>query len=256
MKTQAIIRFLLLFFCLSMMIASAKANINIGIKLYNNRHSELTNNSKNIDKAIDFFLNEINKPKYEKDAALYLLKSYYFKGEFVSNNIEKKKQIFKQGKIIGEKYIDKFPNAADLKYWYLVNLGSWAKVYGILSAAYEGIADIMKNQSEKIIEIDPEYQDGGGYFMLGAVHHKSPYIPFFLSWPDNKEAIKFLKIAIQIGNERLNQKVYLAQALIKDKKINEAKKILFEVLNAKPDPLNLTEDLYEINKAEKILEHL
>ena len=114
----------------------------------------------------------------------------------------------------------------------------------------------MKNQSEKIIEIDPEYQDGGGYFMLGAVHHKSPYIPFFLSWPDNKEAIKFLKIAIQTGNERLNQKVYLAQALIKDKQINEAKKILFEVLNAKPDPLNLTEDLYEINKAEKILEHL
>jgi len=79
MKFQALIRFLLLFFCLSMMIASAKANMHIGIKLYENRHFDILNDSnpdKNIDKAILFFSNKINDPLYEKEAALYLLKSY------------------------------------------------------------------------------------------------------------------------------------------------------------------------------------
>ena len=40
MKLQMIIRFILLFFSLSMMIASAKANYLDGVVFYNNRHLE------------------------------------------------------------------------------------------------------------------------------------------------------------------------------------------------------------------------
>ena len=110
-----------------------------------------------------------------------------------------KKKIFNKGKALGEKYIQKYPNSVQFRYWYLVNLGSWAQVYGILTAAREGVADQMKTHSEKIIALDPNYQDGGGYFMLGAVHYKSPYIPFLLSWPDNDDAINYdnLKLKLQ-----------------------------------------------------------
>jgi len=259
MKFQALIRFLLLFFCLSMMIASAKANMHIGIKLYENRHFDILNDSnpdKNIDKAILFFSNKINDPLYEKEAALYLLKSYYFKGEFILKDTEQKKKIFNEGKYLGEKLIHKFPDSVEYKYWYLVNLGSWAKAYGILTAAYEGVAEIMKKQSEIIIKIDSNYQDGGGYFMLGAVHHKSPYIPFFLSWPNNQDAIKYLQLALNTGFKKLNQKVYLAQALKKNNQINEAKNLLIEVSNAIPDSSNLIEDLFEIEKANNLLQNL
>ena len=114
-------------------------------------------------------------------------------------------------------------NSVELKYWHLVNLGSWAKAHGVLTAAYEGVADIMKMQSEEIININPEYQDGGGYFMLGAILHRSPNIPFFLSWPNNQQAIKYLELAVETGKQKLNQKVYLAQALIKDDQIDKAK---------------------------------
>ena len=240
-----------------MMIASAKADMHIGIKLYENRHDDLINNSKSkINEAILFFSKKIHESEYEKEAALYLLKSYYFKGEFIIQDNEQKKQVFNKGKNLGEKYIEKFSKSVEFKYWYLVNLGSWAKAHGILTAAYEGVADIMKIQSKKIININPEYQDGGGYFMLGAVHHKSPNIPFFLSWPSNQKAIKYLELALETGDQRLNQKVYLAQALIKDDQINKAKEILFEVLNTQPDSLNFTEDLYEIHKANNLLENL
>ena len=62
------------------------------------------------------------------------------------------------------------------------------------------MADQMKLHAEKIIEMDSSYRNGGGYYLLGAVHYKSPYIPFLLSWPDNDDAIKFLSLAVETGN--------------------------------------------------------
>ena len=239
-----------------MMVASAKANMLKGIELYENRHLGSINNSasnQNINKAIKYFLNEMNNPEFEKEAALFLLKSYYYKGEFTTQEKQEKKMIFNKGKSLGEKYINKFPNSVAFRYWYLVNLGSWAQVYGIFTAAREGVADIMKAHSEKIIQLDPEYQDGGGYFMLGAVHYKSPYIPFLLSWPNNNDAIKYLQIALQTGSKRLNQKVYLAKALIKNNQQQKAKILLLEVVSASPDSFHLVEELDEINDAHKLL---
>ena len=58
MGIQMFIRFLLIVFCLSMMIASAKADISEGIEFYNNRH-ESSNGTlasvQNINKAIEQF---------------------------------------------------------------------------------------------------------------------------------------------------------------------------------------------------------
>ena len=48
--------------------------------------------------------------------------------------------------------IESYPESAPARYWYLVNLGSWAEVYGIFSAAKEGVADLMRGHSNKIIQ--------------------------------------------------------------------------------------------------------
>ena len=129
-------------------------------------------------------------------------------------------------------------------------------MYGILTAAREGVSDLMRTHSEKIIELDPEYRNGGGYFMLGAVHFKSPYIPFLLSWPDNDEAIKYLQLAVETGKAEMNQKNYLAQAINKDGQVEKARKLLTEVINTEPDPANLVEDLDDIKEAKQLLEDL
>ena len=255
-----LIRFLLIIFCLSMMIVSAKAGgMNEGVDLYSKRQEgskgTLASNE-NIDKAIEQFSTALLSPESEKDAALYLLKSYYYKAEFAVQNRNEKKKIFNEGKALGEKYIEKYPNSAEFRYWYLVNLGSWAQVYGILTAAREGVSDLMKTHSEKIIELDPEYQNGGGYFMLGAVHFKSPYIPFLLSWPDNDDAIKYLQLSVGTGNAEMNQKNFLAQALSKDGQDKKARALLEEVLNTEPSTTTLVEDLDDIEEARQLLEDL
>jgi len=254
MVSQIISRLLLLLFCLSMMIASAKANIQEAINYYENRNDKTVSNQY-IDKAINIFSQELDNNESNKNIVLYILKCYYYKGEYILNDIKEKKTIFTLGKQLGEKYIKKFPNSVELRYWYLANLGSWAKVYGIMSAAREGVADIIKQHSEQIIELDPQYFNGGGYFMLGAIHLKSPYIPFLLSWPDNNKAIEYLKLATQTGKPTLKQKLYLARAFKKNKELKKAKILLNEIINSIPDPNYFIEELTDIKNAKKLLEN-
>jgi len=104
-----------------------------------------------------------------------------------------------------------------------------------------------------IISIDPEYENGGGYFMLGAVHFKSPYIPFLLSWPDNDDAIKYLTKALNIGEATPNQKVYLAQAMYKDGQKSRAIDMLKEVANMQPSAEEIVRDWEQIELAEQLL---
>ena len=90
---------------------------------------------------------------------LYLLKSYYFKSKFVLEDKKLKKEFLKKGKNLGQEYVEKFPESVEYRYWYLVNLGSWAEEYGILAAAREGVADQMRFHSKKIIELDPNWAE-------------------------------------------------------------------------------------------------
>ena len=132
-------------------------------------------------------------------------------------------------------------------------MGSWAEAYGTLKAAREGVADIMREQSEKIIEIDPNYMNGAGYFMLGAVHLKTPYIPFLLSWPDKNKAVTYLQQAVNTGDAELNQKIYLAKALYKIGEEEKAIEILNEIINSEPSEGDFIEDLNDINEARELL---
>ena len=228
-----------------------------GIVEYNNRSMDskgLLASTVYIDKAINLFQKDLdNKNTDNEQSVIYLLKSYYYKGEYAVEDVKLKKEIFDMGKELAEKYIPVYPNSAAIRYWYLVNLGSWAEAYGTLKAAREGVADIMKEQSETIINLDPEYKNGGGYFMLGAVHLKSPYIPFLLSWPSKKEAVKYLQLAVDTKETSLVQKTYLSHALYKTGSEERAIELLNEVINSIPSIDDKIEDLNDINKAKELL---
>ncbi|MFQ6678528.1 MAG: tetratricopeptide repeat protein [Fidelibacterota bacterium] len=209
--------------------------------------------SPNIDMAITVFEKAVSDPHLEEISSLYLLKSYYYKGTFVLTDENERKIEYTKGKVLGEEMVAKYPDSANLRYWYLTCLGKWAEVYGIFNAAKEGVADLMKEHSEAIIELDPELENGGGYFMLGAVHFKSPYIPFILSWPDNDDAILWLQKAVNMGEATPVQNNYLARALYKNGQKKKAIRLVREVISTPPDPENLVEERFEIDEAKRLL---
>ena len=130
-----------------------------------------------------------------------------------------------------------------------MNLGSWAEISGIVAAAREGLADQMKMHAEKIIKIDPLYADGGGYLMLGVVHFKTPYIPFFLSWPSNDEAIKWLRLSVGTGSATFSQNIYYAQSMLKDDKEEEAIDLLNKIIQESSSSNLSVEDWDQVKKA-------
>ncbi|MEE3135622.1 MAG: hypothetical protein VX261_02610, partial [Candidatus Neomarinimicrobiota bacterium] len=133
-----------------------------GIASFNQRFEGSIKNSAKpepITNAINHFQDVLKNSATETDAELYLLQSYYFRGKYVHKNKEKQKADFSKGKNLGEKCIKKYSDSVPFRYWYLVNLGSWSEVYGIITAAREGVADLMKEHSEIIISLDPEYEN-------------------------------------------------------------------------------------------------
>ena len=231
-------------------------NLSKGLDLYRSRAEGsvgLKAKAEPINSAIEEFEKGMLSSVNALESGVYLLRSYYYKGQFVLKDNDEKKEIFNKGKILGESLIKKYPKSAAIRYWYLVNLGRWSQVYGMFAAAKEGVADLMRTHSQKIIDLDPEYMNGGGYFMLGAIHLKSPYIPFILSWPSNKEAIKYLKLALNQGEKTPSQVVYLARALYKDGKKDKAIQHLKNLISMPISELNKVEDLQYKIEAENLL---
>ena len=231
-------------------------NLSKGLDLYRSRAEGsvgLKAKAEPINSAIEEFEKGMLSSVNALESGIYLLRSYYYKGQFVIEDNDEKKEIFNKGKILGESLIKKYPRSAAIRYWYLVNLGRWSQVYGTFAAAKEGVADLMRTHSQKIIDLDPKYMNGGGYFMLGAIHLKSPYIPFILSWPSNKEAIKYLKLALNQGEKTPSQVVYLARALYKDGKKDKAIQHLKNLISMPISELNKVEDLQYKIEAENLL---
>jgi len=231
-------------------------NLSKGLDLYRSRAEGsvgLKAKAEPINSAIEEFEKGMLSSVNALECGVYLLRSYYYKGQFVLKDNDEKKEIFNKGKILGESLIKKYPKSPAIRYWYLVNLGRWSQVYGTFAAAKEGVADLMRTHSQKIIDLDPEYMNGGGYFMLGAIHLKSPYIPFILSWPSNKEAIKYLKLALNQGEKTPSQVVYLARALYKDGKKDKAIQHLKNLISIPISELNKVEDLQYKIEAENLL---
>ena len=242
-------------FILSLSFISGQSNLKEGIISYNKRHEACIEDRAHpaqISNAITYFEKALNNEIDKKAASIYLLKSYYFKAKFAENDKSLKKMIFEKGKELGSNLIEEFPESVECRYWYLVNLGSWAEEYGIFAAAKEGVADQMKFHSEKIIELDPKYEQGAGYLLLGAVHYKAPYIPFILSWPNNRDAIKYLQLALDTGDAEIAQMVYLSQALYKGKKKDEAISLLGKAMKTVPSKDNYASDWEWIKKARNI----
>ena len=206
-----------------------------------------------INATIKEFKKAYKNPSEELEAGIYLMRCYYYKGKFVTKNDEQKKIIFSEGKTLGENLIKKYPNSPGVRYWYLVNLGSWAELYGTLAAAKEGVASIMRDHAKKIIALDPYYGNGGGYFMLGAVHFKSPYIPFLLSWPSNEKALEYLGKAYNTGQKRPSQAVYFARALYKNGKKEDAKALLNLLLKQPYSESEPVEDFEQHEIARELL---
>ncbi|MDZ7264569.1 MAG: tetratricopeptide repeat protein [candidate division KSB1 bacterium] len=194
--------------------------------------SKLLADSSQINKAIQLYQQVLaSATGAEKEEATWkLIRAYYFKGKYTTYDSERRKKIYDLGKALGEKGLKEFPDSPGINLFSAIVWGVWGEEYGILKAAKEGVAGKIKELCEKTIAVDPNFDEAGGYRVLGRVYFKAPKIPLVLGWPSKKKAVEILQKGLELAPRNLTTRQFLAEALYSQDQKERAKEMMKAIL--------------------------
>ena len=216
------------------------------------------------------------------EARWKLARALYFLGAYTAQSEDAQKAIYEKARRAGEDALHiverraknrKFPpfegqspaqiaasvrsdqDAAPSFFWTAVAWGQWSLVAGKIQAAKTGAADKIRDDATTVIEIDPEFEDGGGYRVLGRLHHQAPWIPFVTSWVSRDKALENLRRAVAVNGRNFVNRHFLAEALADGNAAERAEAIKIEegLAADSPSPGHLVEELWIQVQARKNL---
>ena len=171
----------------------------------------------------------------------------YFLGKHSPDEKEKEKA-FEDGKTAGRIASRMEPNKPDGYFWYGANLGEQAKMSPV-TVGVKSVDDI-KEAMNKVIELDPKYQNASAYDGLAQVELSTAG----MMGGKPEKAVELLEKALTIENNNSYLHLHLAEAYLATGKKDEARKQLEYVLKMKPNPDYLPEYTETLEKAKKLLE--
>ncbi len=204
-----------------------------------------------------------------------LLKISYFKGSYTGLSSEKAKEVFAEAKEIAEEskkmLMDKIKieklkepeevakKAKDIKgiseffFWDSACWGQWALLYGKFKAAKEGAAKKIWFSASVALILNEKLEDGGPHRVLGRLHHQTPKIPLITGWVSKEEALKHLKMAVELGPEEPMNYLFLGELYLDLKQKDKAKEIFEKGLKL---PVREKKEPADIDSLKKIEENL
>lgn len=171
----------------------------------------------------------------------------YFLGKQTSDAKEKEKA-FEDGKAAGKIASRIAPDKADGYFWHAANLGEQAK----LSPVTVGVksVDDIREAMNKVIEIDPKYQNASAYDGLAQIELSTAG----LMGGKPEKAVELLEQGLKIEDNNSYLHLRLGEAYLATGKKDEARKQLEYVLKMKPNPDYAPEHAQTVEKAKKLLE--
>jgi tetratricopeptide (TPR) repeat protein len=211
-----------------------------------------------------------------------LLRALRFKGAYVANSNDEKKQVYAQAKTAGDaalKVLDKklaakginsvskatetqvaevaktIPGAAEMFLWDSINWGEWALAYGKLAAAREGAADRIRREATIANIADPKLEGGSPSRVLGRLHDQTPRIPFITGWASSRDAVRFLNDSLKVDPANKITIVFLAEAMVNNNSDTrpQAMQMLKNAVSAPVDQTYVVEQTAALNDAKTLL---
>jgi tetratricopeptide (TPR) repeat protein len=141
--------------------------------------------------------------------------------------------------------IHRDPDAPPSFFWASVAWGEWALAVGKWKAARTGAAKTIRDYAATLVALDPEFEEGGGYRILGRLHDEAPRIPLVTGWVSRKEALRNLRLAVRVNPRNFVNRLFLAEALSKGgpAERGEAVRIARALIEEAPSPIHLVEEL-------------
>jgi tetratricopeptide (TPR) repeat protein len=138
------------------------------------------------------------------------------------------------------------PTKPDGYFWYAANLGELSNLSPV-TVGLKSVNDI-KDAMNKVIELQPDYQDSSAYDALAQVELGSR-----LYGGTPEKAIELLEKALQTEKRNVDLRIHLAEAYLAVKRNNEAKHQIELALQTQPDPDYMPEYKESIEEARKML---
>ncbi|MCG8588222.1 MAG: hypothetical protein MJE66_02950 [Proteobacteria bacterium] len=136
-------------------------------------------------------------------------------------------------------------DVARLYFWSAINWGAWSRTVGLLSAVRRGVANRVHRYTLMTLALEPDYDEGGAFRLLGRLHAELPRVPFVSGWVDRGQAVPLIERAYALAPANPGNRLLLGITLLDlaPDRSDEALALLDQVQQLTPRPTMRIEDL-------------
>lgn len=195
------------------------------LEMANKTYLDYSKDSMSLDRSIEILEDILDKNPKNLEALVLLSRVWLTYGYAKAPNDKEKLRVFKNGIKAAKKAVELAPDDPDAHFFYAANLGSWGQTRGVLKSLF--LLPEIKKELRFILRLDPDHVYALG--MNGLLYYT---IPDFIGGDLHISEI-YLRRAIRLDQHLTVLKIHLAKNLIKQKRYNEAKETLEEVIEEK-----------------------
>ncbi|HEY5658920.1 MAG TPA: hypothetical protein VIY27_14110 [Myxococcota bacterium] len=208
------------------------------------------------------------------EARWKLLRALHFEGDFCGLDEKGRRAILDRGREVAEAGLDPLARAigaqehldrmelerlaelldaagirrsdvARFYFWSAINWGAWSRVVGLLGAVRQGVANRLHRYTLVAVALEPGYEEGGPFRLLGRLHAELPRVPILSGWVDRSKAIPLIENAYDLAPSNPGNRLLLALTLLElaPERREEAIALLRQVEDVTPRPSMRIEDL-------------
>lgn len=170
----------------------------------------------------------------------------YTLGDKSKDDAERAKA-FAEGVAAGKAAVAAEPQKPEGHFWLGANTGGEAQVLGPLSGLAS--AKELRQRMEIVLKLDEDFQGGSAHMVLGRLDTELPS----MLGGDVKRAIATLEQGLRYGEQNSLLRLRLAEAYLADRRREDARRELNQLLQMKPHPDFLPEHEEATTKARELL---
>jgi tetratricopeptide (TPR) repeat protein len=217
------------------------------------------------EQALDAYRAAVRADPAALPARWRLIRTLYFRGTFCGASKEQVRAFREEAKIHADegvrllerslgsprgeqrvRALQAREEAVALYFWSAVAWGEWAMMRGPLTSVRTGAASRIRDLAQTVIDVDPRYENGGGYRILGRLHDRAPRIPLITGWVSREKGIALLERSLAADPCNSISQIFLAEALQDHapQRREEARRLLQACASASPRPEYAVEDAH------------